>query len=314
MSIPSFEGYNVIDSHIYTRLRNLWKSESEWWSLEERRDFIRWVPRARITEEQNSIANHRLARYMRESNRLTWGHFVILRAMFGASQCARQDWWEGFKKKYERAAKEAPPGVVPRDVGDVLQTNRMDCPPTMNIPTMEVEGGHVGEDCGCSWCLRHPDIARRKNEAMSQENRVVKAGALKSNPQMECRGQGLYTGEGESQEDREQRIAREAGVEPEEMPEGKGIDEKLSELVIRERRGVISTDLPDGGLREIVFEQRGVIEMLGQLLKEQRERTEMLAARVERVEKGLKRNKRLWRDVRRRVKSRGGKSGRERIM
>lgn len=311
--MPPFEGYNVLGSHIYTRLRNLWKSESEWWSLEERRDFIRWVPRARITEQQNSIANHRLARYMRGNKRLTWGHFVILRAMFGASQCARQEWWEVLKKKYERAAEEAPPGVVPRDVGEILQTNRMDHLPIMNIPTMEVEGGHVGEDCGCSWCLEHPSIARRKNELMSQGDRVVKAGAINTKSQLECpRRQGLYTREGESQDDREQGIAREAGVEPEdtpeEIPEGEGIDEKLTELVIRERWDVISTDLPDSSLRELVLEQRGAIEMLAQLLKEQRERTEMLATKVERVEKGLKRNRRHYRDISRKVKSRRVKS------
>lgn len=310
MSMPLFEGYNVIDSHINTRLRNLWKSESEWWSLEERRDFIRWVPRARITEQQNSIANHRLARYMRRNNRLTWGHFVILRAMFGASQCARQDWWDEFKGRYERAAEEAPPGVVPRDVEEVLETNRMDCPPIMNIPTMEVEDVHVGEDCGCSWCLEHPAIARRKNKPVSQgRDRVAK-----TEPQLECsREQGLYTGGEESHEDRVERIAREAGVEPEETPEGEGIDEKISELVIRvppmqEKRGVVSTDLSNGELREIVLEQGGVIEVLAQLLKEQRKRTEMLAAKVEKVERGVKRNKRDYREIRRKVKSRRVKS------
>ncbi|KAM0519542.1 hypothetical protein ACHAPE_003718 [Trichoderma viride] len=302
MSMPPFEGYNVIDSHIYTRLRNLWKSESEWWSLEERRDFIRWVPRARITEQQNTIANHRLARYMRKNSRLTWGHFVILRAMFGASQCARQDWWERFKGKYKRATEEAPPGVVPRDVEEVLETNRMDCPPIMNIPTMEVENGHVGEDCGCSWCLEHPDIAKRRNGPMSQGDRAVKAGGVKATPQLECsREQGLYTGEEESREDRVQRIAREAGVEPEET-QGGGIDEKMSELAIRahsmpERRDVVSTDLSNSRLRELVLEQGGVIEVLVQLLKEQRERTEMLAAKVEKVERELER-KRHCRDSR----------------
>lgn len=310
MSMPPPGGHNVIDSHIYARLRNLWKSESEWWSLEERRDFIRWVPRARITEQQNSIANHRLARYMRKSDRLTWGHFVILRAMFGASQCARQDWWEGFKQKYKRAVEEAPPGVVPRDVTEVLETNRMDCPPIMNIPTMEVEDGHVGEDCGCSWCLEHPAIARRKNEPVIQEG----GRAVKAKLQRECpRGQGLYTGGEESHEDRVQRITREAGVEPEETPEGKGIDEKMSELVIRvpslqEKRDVASTDFSNGGLREIVCEQGRVIEVLMQLLKEQRERTEMLAAKVERVERGLKRNKRQCLDISRKVKGRRVKS------
>ncbi|KAK1246578.1 LOW QUALITY PROTEIN: hypothetical protein MKX08_000380 [Trichoderma sp. CBMAI-0020] len=267
MSMPLFGGYNVIDSHIYTRLRNLWKSESEWWSLEERRDFIRWVPRARITEQQNSIANHRLARYMRKNSRLTWGHFVILRAMFGASQCARQGWWEGFKQKYERAAEEAPPGVVPRDVEEVLETNRMDCPPIMNIPTMEVEDGHVGEDCGCSWCLEHPAIARRKKEAVSQGDRVVKAELRREY----AGGQGLYTGEGESHEDCVQRVAREAGVEPEEKPEGERIDGKVSELVIRERRDLVSADLSSSGLREIVREQGGMVEVVMQLLKEQQD-------------------------------------------
>lgn len=302
MSMPPFEGYNVIDSHIYTRLRNLWKSESEWWSLEERRDFIRWVPRTRITEQQNSIVNHRLARYMRRNSRLTWGHFVILRAMFGASQCARQEWWEGFKGKYKRATEKAPPGVVPRDVEEVLETNRMDYPPIMNIPTMEVEDNHVGEDCGCSWCLEHPTIAKRKNEPVSHGDRVVKAGGVKAKPQLECpRGQGLYTGEEESREDRVQRITREAGVEPEETPEGEGVDEKMSELAIRthsmpERRDVTSTDLSNSRLKEIVLEQGGAIEVLVQLLKEQRERTEMLAAKVEKVERELER-KRHCRDI-----------------
>ncbi|KAM0450066.1 hypothetical protein ACHAO4_006948 [Trichoderma viride] len=230
--------------------------------------------------------------------------------MFGASQCARQDWWDEFKGRYERAAEEAPPGVVPRDVEEVLETNRMDCPPIMNIPTMEVEDVHVGEDCGCSWCLEHPAIARRKNEPVSQGgDRVAKA-----EPQLECsREQGLHTGGEESHEDRVERIAREAGAEPEETPEGEGIDEKISELAIRvppmqEKRDVVSTDLSNGELREIVLEQGGVIEVLAQLLKEQRKRTEMLAAKVEKVERGVKRNKRDYREIRRKVKSRRVKS------
>ncbi|PNP43995.1 hypothetical protein TGAMA5MH_04280 [Trichoderma gamsii] len=217
--------------------------------------------------------------------------------MFGASQCARQKWWEEFKGRYKRAAEGVPPGVVPRDVEEVLETNRMNCPPIMNIPTMEVEDGHVGEDCGCSWCLEHPAIAKRKNEPVSQGDRAGEAGGAKAEPHLECpRVQGLYTGEGESKEDRVQRIAREAGVEPEETPEG-GIDDKMSELVIRvpslrERRDAIFTDLSNSRLREIVLEQGGVIEVLVQLLKEQRERTEMLAAKVENMEEKLERNKR----------------------
>lgn len=307
MSMPPFKGYNIIDSHIYTRLRNLWKSESEWWSLEERRDFIRWVPKARITEQQNSIANHRLAKHMRSNNRWTWGHFVILRAMFGASQCARQEWWEVFKLKYERAAEEAPPGVVPRDFKATLQTNRMNSPPIMSIPTMEVENGHAGEDCRCLWCLEHPAIARRKNEPVSQGGDRVDR-VVKTEPRLECpRGQSLYTGEGESHEDRLQRMAREPSVEPEETPD-EGIDEKMSGLVIhvpslQERMSVVSTDLADSGLREIVMEQGGVIEALIQLLEQQHKRTEMLAARVKKVERGLKKNKRHHRGISRKVKS-----------
>ncbi|KAL6907161.1 hypothetical protein GGI43DRAFT_380670 [Trichoderma evansii] len=302
-SIPPFKGYNIIDSHIYTRLRNLWKSEAEWWSQEERRDFIEWVPGARITERQNSISNHELAIHMRR-NRPNWGHFVILRAMFGASQCARQSWWKSFKHEYERAVEDAPPGVVPRDVEEILQKNRMDSPPIMNIPTMEVEDSHVDEDCRCSWCLEHPAIARRKNEPESQGNRVVR-----TEPQLEySRGQRLYTGEGESHEDRVQRKAREPSVEPEETLWEEGIDEKTSELMIqvpsiRERMNVISTDLSNSSLREMVIEQGGMIEMLVQLLEKQHKRTEMLAAKVEKVKKGLKKNKRHYRDISRKVKS-----------
>lgn len=57
-----------------------------------------------------------------------------------------------------------------------------------------------------------------------------------------------------------------------------------------------------------MLEQGGVIEVLAQLLKEQRKRTEMLAAKVEKVERGVKRNKRDCRDIRRKVKSRRVKS------
>ncbi|KAL7923736.1 hypothetical protein ACQKWADRAFT_289172 [Trichoderma austrokoningii] len=297
MSMPPFKGYNVIDSHIYSRLRNLWKSESEWWSLQERRDFIRWVPRARVTEQQKSIASHGLAKYMR-NNRSSWGHFVILRAMFGASQCAREKWWEDFKGRYERAAEEAPPGVVPRDVDEVLETNLMDAPPLMNIPTMEVEGRHVGEDCGCKWCLKYPDKARRNNESVGLGGKIDKTGLRLDY----CREQSVYMGEEEEFEDWEERVAREQGVEPEETPEEEGIDEIMSELVIQmpslgERMGAVSTYLS-----EIVLEQRGVIERLARLVEEQRQKTEMLEARVKRVERDLERNKNR-RNIGRRAKS-----------
>lgn len=291
MSMPSYRGYNIIDWHIYTRLRSLWESESEWWSREERRDFVRWIPRARITERENSIFNHGLANYMRK-NRRSWGHFVILRAMFGASQCARQGWWEIFKRKYERAAEDAPPGVVPRDVEEVLQTNQMDCPPIMNIPTMEVEDGHVDEDCGCSWCLEHPAIARRKNEVVGQGGRVVK-----SEPQLEySRGQSLYTGEGESYEDLARRLEREQSVEPEERPDEEEIDETMSELMsqecsLRERINLASANLSNTSLREVVIEQRAMVGTLVQLLEKQHKRTERLAAKMEKVKKRLKKKK-----------------------
>lgn len=304
MSIPPFGGYNIIDSHIYTRLRNLWESESDWWFQEERRDFVSWVPRAHITEQENTIANHTLANYMQE-NRPTWGHFVILRAMFGASQCARQGWWKYFKRRYERATEDAPPGVVPRDVGEILRKNRMNSPPMMSIPTMEIEDAHVDEDCRCSWCLEHPAIARRKIEPVSQGGRVVK-----TEPQLVySRGQSLYTRERESHEDRVQRIAREPGVEPEETPEGEGIDERMSELMIqapclRERLNVMSanSNLSNSSLMEMLIEQGDVIEMLVQLLEEQHKRTEMLAAKVVKVEKGLKKSKWYHRDISRKVK------------
>ncbi|KAH8127105.1 hypothetical protein FP744_10007831 [Trichoderma asperellum] len=162
----------------------------------------------------------------------------------------------------------------------------------MNIPTMEVEDGHVDEDCGCSWCLEHPAIARRKNEVVGQGGRVVK-----SEPQLEySRGQSLYTGEGESYEDLARRLEREQSVEPEERPDEEEIDETMSELMsqecsLRERINLASANLSNTSLREVVIEQRAMVGTLVQLLEKQHKRTERLAAKVEKVKKRLKKKK-----------------------
>ncbi|UKZ57528.1 hypothetical protein TrVGV298_011386 [Trichoderma virens] len=226
MAIPPYSGYNIVDWHIYNRLRGLWKTESRSWSEGERRDFVEWVPKAHVTERENSMLDHPLAEYMR-CNRHSWGHFVILRVMFGASQCARQSWWAEFKQKYERAAEDAPPGVVPRGVDEVLLTNRMDPPPMMKIPTMEVNSVHVESD----WIRERNVLA----------------------------GRAYTRGEGETCEDRARRSEREQGVEPEEAQDNESEDERAGAVTqvssLRERSTVVCTDGTSRGLKEVVVEQ-----------------------------------------------------------
>ncbi|UKZ83238.1 hypothetical protein TrVFT333_011044 [Trichoderma virens FT-333] len=299
MAIPPYSGYNIVDWHIYNRLRGLWKTESRSWSEGERRDFVEWVPKAHVTERENSILDHPLAEHMR-CNRHSWGHFVILRVMFGASQCARQSWWAEFKQKYERAAEDAPPGVVPRDVDEVLLTNRMDPPPMMKIPTMEVNSVHVERDCGCSWCLKKAaDKASRGNISSSQESKTVKR-----EQRAECpRGQSIYTGEGETCEDRARRSEREQGVEPEEAQDNESEDERAGAVTqvssLRERSTVVCTDGTSRGLREVVVEQGSMIEMLVRLVERQDKRMERLEKKVDR---GQRRSEKFYRDVNRSVK------------
>ncbi|KAH6609760.1 hypothetical protein Trco_003106 [Trichoderma cornu-damae] len=286
VAIPPYSGYNIIDWHIYNRLRSLWRAESKSWSQGERRDFAEWVPRARITEREKTIADHELALHMR-FNRPSWGHFVILRAMFGASQCARQNWWANFKRKYERAAEDAPPGVVPvfpKDVSEVLQTNRMEAPAITRIPTMEVQRSHAETDCRCSWCLKNADKASRGTASASQE-----AGAVKAEQQPDYRrGQSIYTGEEETGEDRARRFERERGVEPEgAAPGGRDMDDEWSEFAarascLREKSTRASADVASGSLREAVEEQGRMIEALVRLLEKQHKRLQRLAAKVER--------------------------------
>ncbi|KAM0259319.1 hypothetical protein ACHAQJ_003349 [Trichoderma viride] len=300
MAIPFYSGYNIIDWYIYDRLRNLWKNESERWSQGERRDFVEWVPKARITERENTIANHNLAVYMRQ-NRPNWGHFVILRAMFGASQCARQSWWTSFKLKYDRATENAPPGVVLRDVGEVLRTNRMKPPPITNIPTMEVKDSHVEKDCQCPWCLKNSDKASRKKGPASQDSRAVEI----ETQQEYFRGQSIYTGEGETREDRARRFQREEGVEPEATQDEDKIGEEWSEFTarassLRERLTLVPTDASNRSLMEVVIEQGGMIESLARLLEKQHKRIQRLVAKVD---KGQKKTDGYYRDINRRMKN-----------
>ncbi|KAL7913994.1 hypothetical protein GGI35DRAFT_231796 [Trichoderma velutinum] len=302
LAIPPYSGYNIVDWHIYSRLTSLWKAESQSWSEGERLDFVEWVSRARVTERENSMLDHPLAEYMR-CNAPSWGHFVILRVMFGASQCARQSWWADFKEKYERAGEDALPGVVPRDVNEVLQTNRMEPPPIMNIPTMEVNNVHVESDCGCSWCLKKAaDKANRGSISSSQESKPAKREQGRKCP----RGESIFTGEGETYEDRARRSEREQGVEPEEAQddddeseedEFTGVVTQASSL--RERSTLVCTDGANRSLREVVVEQGSMIETLVRLLERQHKR---MARLEKRVDKGQRRSEGLYRDVNRRVK------------
>lgn len=297
-AIPPYSGYNIVDWHIYNRLTSLWKTESASWSDGERRDFVEWVSRARVTERENSMVDHPLAEHMR-CNAPSWGHFVILRVMFGASQCARQSWWAEFKGRYGRAGEDAPPGVVPRDVDEVLRTNRMRAPPMMRIPTMEV-GVHGERDCGCSWCVK-----KKADKASRGSSRSESRTARREQEEKEkCpRGESIFTGEGETGEDRARRWEREQGVEPEEAQdddddEGDGGDDddgddsESEEDVftgvvtqassLRERGTLECTDGANRSLREVVVEQGSMIETLVRLVERQHERMGRLERRVNR--------------------------------
>ncbi|PNP50687.1 hypothetical protein THARTR1_08705 [Trichoderma harzianum] len=306
MAIPPYSGYNIVDWHIYSRLTTLWKTESSSWSDGERRDFVEWVSRARVTERENSMLDHPLAEHMR-CNAPSWGHFVILRVMFGASQCARQSWWAEFKGRYERAGEEAMPGVVPRDVDGVLQTNRMEAPPIMNIPTMEV-GVDVERDCGCSWCVKKADKASRGRASSSRQQ--LRMAKRELGEKEKCpRGESIFTGEGETWEDRARRFEREQGVEPEEAQDDDDDDEGgcgdseeedgVTGVVtqassLQERSTVVCTDGANRSLREVVVEQGSMIETLVRLVERQHERMGRLEKRVDR---GQRRSEGVYRDV-----------------
>ncbi|KAF3062758.1 hypothetical protein CFAM422_010552 [Trichoderma lentiforme] len=293
--IPPYSGYNIIDWHIYNRLTSLWKTESQSWSESERRDFVEWVPRARVTERENSMLDHPLAEHMR-CNAPSWGHFVILRVMFGASQCARQSWWDEFKGRYERAGEDAPPGVVPRDVDEVLRTNRMRAPAVVNIPTMEVDGVYVERDCGCLWCLKKKaDKASRGSTSSSSSSQESKTARREQGEKEKCpRGESIFTGEGETCEDRERRFGREQGVEPEEAQDNddddddgddEGEEDEVTGVVtqassLQERSTLACTDGANRSLREVVVEQGSMIETLVRLVEKQHERMGRLERRV----------------------------------
>ncbi|QYT05463.1 hypothetical protein H0G86_012356 [Trichoderma simmonsii] len=287
-NIPPYSGYNIIDWHIYNRLATLWKTESHSWSESERRDFVDWVPRARVTERENSMLDHPLAEYMR-CNAPSWGHFVILRVMFGASQCARQSWWANFKEKYNRAGEDAPPGVVPRDVDKVLRTNRMRAPAVVKIPTMEVDDGvYGGKDCGCGWCLKKKKdkASRGSTSSSSSQSKTVRREKEK------CpRGESIFTGEGETCEDQARRFEREQGVEPEEAQDdddddgGESEEYEVTGVVtqassLQERSTLVCTDGANRSLREVVVEQGSMIETLVRLVERQHERMGRLERRV----------------------------------
>ncbi|KAL7794471.1 hypothetical protein V8C37DRAFT_376762 [Trichoderma ceciliae] len=277
MAIPPYSGYNILDWHIYNRLRSLWRSESKSWSQGERRDFATWVPRTRITERENTIMDHKLAVYMRR-NRPNWGHFVILRSMFGASQCARQSWWANFKGKYERAPEDAPPGIVPMNVEEVLRTNRMEPPPITNIPTMEVKENQVEGDCRCSWCLKNPDKAGRGHVSASQELGT----SAKAEPQLGYpRGQSIFTGEGETCEDRARRFERAQGVEPEEAQDDEWAEFVARASSLREMSTLVSAEVSIESLRDIVVEQGSLMETLVGLMEKQHKSMQRLAAKVD---------------------------------
>ncbi|KAL6825778.1 hypothetical protein J3E69DRAFT_276209 [Trichoderma sp. SZMC 28015] len=294
-SIPPYSGYNIIDWHIYNRLTSLWKTESQSWSEGERRDFVEWVPRARVTERENSMLDHPLAEHMR-CNAPSWGHFVILRAMFGASQCARQSWWAEFKGRYEkkkgryerRAGEDAPPGVVPRDVDEVLRTNRMRAPAIMKIPTMEVDGVYLERDCGCEWCLKKKADKASRGSTSSSPKTTKTARREQGEKEKYPRGESIFTGEGETCEDRARRFEREQGVEPEEAPDDDDAESEEDEVTgvvtqasdLRERSTLVCTDGANRSLREVVVEQGSMIETLVRLVEKQHERMGRLERRV----------------------------------
>ncbi|KAL5093437.1 hypothetical protein Trisim1_011239 [Trichoderma cf. simile WF8] len=292
-NIPPYSGYNIVDWHIYNRLTSLWKTESQSWSESERRDFVEWVPKARVTERENAMLDHPLADHMRQCNAPSWGHFVILRVMFGASVCARQSWWANFKERYDRAGEDAPPGVVPGDVDEILRTNRMRAPAVVKIPTMEVDDGVYGErDCGCGWCLKKKaDKASRGSTSSSPRTAKTKQGEKEKCP----RGESIFTGEGETWEDRARRFEREQGVEPEEAQDDDddedddGGDESEEDEVtgvvtqassLQERSTLVCTDGANRSLREVVVEQGSMIETLVRLVERQHERMGRLERRV----------------------------------
>ncbi|PKK49323.1 hypothetical protein CI102_5395 [Trichoderma harzianum] len=292
--LPPYSGYNIIDWHIYSRLTSLWKTESQSWSEGERRDFVEWVPRARVTERENSMLDHPLAEYMR-CNAPSWGHFVILRVMFGASQCARQSWWMEFKGRYEkRAGEDAPPGVVPRDVDEVLRTNRMRGPAVVKIPTMEVDGVYGERGCGCEWCLKKKaDKASRGSRGSTSSSSSPKTVRREQGGKEKCpRGESIFTGEEETCEDRARRFEREQGVEPEEAQDDDDDDGDESEeddevtgvvtqaSYLQERSTLVCTDGANRSLREVVVEQGSMIETLVRLVERQHERMGRLERRV----------------------------------
>ncbi|KAH0522577.1 hypothetical protein TsFJ059_006402 [Trichoderma semiorbis] len=238
------------------------------------------------------MLDHPLAEHMRQCNAPSWGHFVILRVMFGASQCARQKWWAEFKGRYEkRAGEDAPPGVVPRDVDEVLRTNRMRAPAVVKIPTMEIDGVYGKGDCGCEWCLKKKadKASRGSTSSSSQEARTVRR---EQGEKEKCpRGESIFTGEGETREDRARRFEREQGVEPEEAQDDDDDDDGESEVdevtgvvtqasSLQERSTLVCTDGADRSLREVVIEQGSMIETLVRLVERQHERMGRLERRV----------------------------------
>ncbi|KAK5996803.1 hypothetical protein PT974_02146 [Cladobotryum mycophilum] len=271
-TFPPYTGGNVIDWHIYNRLGKIWNNEHRSWTISEKLDFVIWVKEATVTETTCVIGAHPLSQRL-ESIRPSWGHFVVLRAMFGASACSRQPWWEEFKSRYLGATHDAPPGVVPRkDYIDAIRDNVMDIPSNVPIPIV----GHC----------RRPE---EDNELASSPLR----GAAAEKQKAERNIRGIPVSNEEAQAEIEiieainldvaedpKRFDREQGVEPGASETDPEWSEFMAGTEVAKTKGKRNAEAIKK-LKTHVRKQDELINELVELVREQQDKMEVMDARME---------------------------------
>lgn len=111
-----------INRALFQRLAECWDEQAENWTDEMRNSLWDQLGKSRVTRSTAVITTHLFHRNMiTGATEPSWGSFVVLRELFGYSDCRRQRWWEKLVARYP-AASEPPfyTGVVPKNYEDVF--------------------------------------------------------------------------------------------------------------------------------------------------------------------------------------------------
>lgn len=111
-----------INRALYQRLAECWDEQAKSWTEEMRTSFWDQLGTVRVNKSSALITTHPLHRGMiTGATEPNWGAFVVLRELFGFTECRRTRWWETLVTKYPVASQ--PPfynGIVPKNYEDVF--------------------------------------------------------------------------------------------------------------------------------------------------------------------------------------------------